>query len=125
MDKKKAEAEYDRVFSLAVRKKAADENGYVACCTCSRRLHYTRMTCGHFRKRRHLSTRWLFLNCAPQCQYCNGNESKTDIIFEKYLEENRGEGTVNKLIVLSHQYKSYTVQEIISMIELIKQEYNI
>ena len=36
----------DKIFSEYIRKRDADENGYVKCCTCPTVEHWKEMDCG-------------------------------------------------------------------------------
>jgi len=65
----------DKVFSEYIRRRYADENGYVKCATCPTELHWKQMDCGHFRVRANISTRWDEHNAAQQCRKCNGYEN--------------------------------------------------
>lgn len=112
--------ELDRVFSIAVRKQNADSFGMVKCVTCPTKQHWANITCGHYRKRRHMSTRWLLKNCAPQCAYCNGPLQGNDAEFERYLEYTHGAGTVQRLIELSNQEVHYNAIEVEEMIHEFK-----
>lgn len=89
------QAELDRIFSLIVRRSEADSQGMVKCSTCPKVLHWSKMQCGHFRKRAHTATRYYRGNCAVQCEECNcytedGNYSK----LASYLENKYGYGHV-------------------------------
>lgn len=109
--------ECDRVFSIAVRKENADQNGFVQCATCISIKHWSQMTCGHYRKRRHMTTRWLLKNCAPQCMFCNGELQGNDIKFEEYITKHHGYGAVDELVVLSNKEKHFTADMIKQLIE--------
>jgi hypothetical protein len=65
--KKKA----DDLFSIHIRKKYADSDGYVKCYTCDKAYPIKEIQCGHFVRRVHLSTRWDEDNARPQCFACN------------------------------------------------------
>lgn len=108
--------ELDRVFSIAVRKKDADENGFVKCITCISIKHWSQMTCGHWRKRRHISTRWMMENCGAQCSFCNcelqGNEAK----HEEYINKTYGEGMSDELNFLSNTERKITIEEMKELI---------
>lgn len=63
--------EADRVFSIYVRLKYSDHNGYCECFTCYAKKHYKEIQNGHFVSRSHLSLRYDERNCRPQCAGCN------------------------------------------------------
>ena len=64
----------DTIFSQFVRLRDTDEYGYGACITCGEYFHYDDLECGHFRSRRHLTTRWREENAHAQCKKCNQAE---------------------------------------------------
>lgn len=63
--------ECDRLFSLIIRRSAADSHGMVKCFTCPEVKHWSQMQNGHFRPRGHMATRYHPGNVAPQCERCN------------------------------------------------------
>lgn len=61
----------DRVFSEYIRRRNADCNGRVKCCTCPTIKHWKQMDCGHYYRRAHLSVRVNEINAHAQCVHCN------------------------------------------------------
>jgi hypothetical protein len=64
-------AKADKLASLHVRQKAADENGMVKCVSCPTILHWKEMHSAHFIGRSKKATRWLEENQHPACPSCN------------------------------------------------------
>ncbi|MEE9118755.1 MAG: recombination protein NinG, partial [Calditrichia bacterium] len=63
-----------KLFSLYIRKKYADDNGYVSCVTCGLTKHYTQMQAGHFIPRAQgNATYFEETNVHPQDYRCNIN----------------------------------------------------
>lgn len=95
--------ELDRVFSLYIRQKDADENGMVACYTCGKVMHWKQIQAGHFVSRQFLATRWDENNVKPQCAGCNifGNGKPLD--FEERLKKELGNDFVEKMKASRHQ----------------------
>jgi len=58
--------EADRVFSIYIRQR---DKG-ISCITCKAKWEENFQS-GHFMSRRHLSTRWHFMNAHAQCPRCN------------------------------------------------------
>lgn len=84
-------AEADRRFSRYIRNRGASF-GMNACFTCGVRLPVEELQCGHYRSRRHMSTRWHPFNCWPQCHRCNvelnGNLKRyRELLCKRYGEE--------------------------------------
>lgn len=91
----------DKVFSIFIRTRNADENGYVKCFTCSTVDHWKSVDCGHFQSRRHNSTRWDEKNCQVQCKGCNIFRQGEQFKFAKALDEKFGKGAAEKLEIKS------------------------
>lgn len=104
--------ELDRVFSIVVRQRYMDEAGFVRCKSCDRIYHWTQITCGHFRKRRHMRTRWHIKNAAPQCSVCNG----ADKDISGFLDTTFGRGTSASMTELSHKAINYSDEHLKEMI---------
>lgn len=60
------------------------------------------------------------MNCGPQCRTCNGELQGNDKEFIKYLDENYGKGTADRLITLSHEETHYLDHDLIRMINKFK-----
>lgn len=90
----------DDVFSVFIRKRSADEFGFVRCFTCQAMEHWKHMQCGHFVVRGNMSTRYDEVNCQPQCNECNQHKGGNEKVFEVNLDRKYGEGTADKLRLL-------------------------
>lgn len=67
----KLKKKLDKYFSLYIRLKDADNDGYNYCYTCNKKEYYKYLQNGHFISRRYLATRFDEQNCKPQCPACN------------------------------------------------------
>ena len=67
----KLKKKLDTIFSIYIRLKDADENGYNYCYTCNKKDYYKYLQNGHFISRKYLATRFDEENCKPQCPACN------------------------------------------------------
>ena len=74
--------EADRLFSIWIRKRRANEWGRTVCITCGLKKHWGQMTCGHYHKRRHLGTRFEEKACEAQCYDCQ-REIERNTMLEK------------------------------------------
>lgn len=68
--KKSLKEKLDRVFSLYIRLRDTDENGYFRCPTCGRVKTFKDADCSHYWSRTHTSTRFDEDNCVAECRYC-------------------------------------------------------
>ena len=98
----------DKVFSVYIRLKYADDNGNVACYTCGVVKHWKYQQCGHFISRRHLCTRWDEDNTRPQCVGCNlFNQGNTPVFAQKLLTE-KGSKIIDELLEKSKSTCKFT-----------------
>lgn len=87
----------DNVFSEYIRRKDADQNGFVQCYTSGKWYHWTKLQCGHFISRRHLSTRWEEKNAKPQSVSENMFNQGNGPMFAKNLIKEYGAGILEEL----------------------------
>lgn len=88
------EEKLDTIFSLFIRLRYSDHQGYVSCYTCTKRLHWTQAQCGHYIPRGNHAVRWDEQNARPQCKDCNEFNSGRNDIFREELIEDLGEEVV-------------------------------
>lgn len=84
----KLKKELDRVFSLYIRQKYANEDGTVKCYTCTTIKHWTEMQNGHWIPRNNLATRFSEENCRVQCVGCNlFQKGRPDVFAVNLIKE--------------------------------------
>ena len=93
----------DRLFSLWIRQRDADGNGYCRCCTCRKLKNWRYLDCGHFMGRQHNGTRYNEKNCNAQCKECNNKNwnQGEQFLHGMYIDNRYGLGTAEKLSILS------------------------
>lgn len=120
----------DRIFSLYIRARDADENGVCRCFTCDKPLDwkkkkgysgaYEGADAGHWVSRGNYSVRWDPLNVKAQCKTCNrqgGGESKK---FEERLIEELGEQAVYDLKKKGREIRKYSIKELKQVLHIYK-----
>jgi len=107
----------DKVFSLYIRLRDSDENGFCTCYTCGKVAHYKEMQNGHFWSRTHLSTRFNEDNCKIQCVGCNIFKKGNYIEYTKRLLKELGEEKFNELEQLKNSTVKISKAEYEQMIE--------
>lgn len=80
----------DAVFSIYIRRRYS-MNDIAKCVTCGKEDHWSKLQCGHFMSRKHMSTRWNEDNCQVQCAGCNVFRYGEQYIFSQYLGNNLSE----------------------------------
>ena len=88
----------DTAFSLYIRQRDSDENGFGKCVTCNTVNHYKKMDAGHFISRDHAGTRYDDRNVFLQCKRCNIFMSGNKPEFAIFLMKRFGEGIVEDLV---------------------------
>tara|TARA_R100001377_G_C3188705_1_gene109635 strand:+ start:324 stop:749 length:426 start_codon:yes stop_codon:yes gene_type:complete len=105
-----------KLMQKLVRLKAADDNGYVRCCTCGVvRLWNDRMQGAHFISRGKLATKIMIENCHPACASCNQWAHKTTLgilEYRRYMVGMYDEDAVDELEALSRTIKKYNRAEV-------------
>lgn len=106
MDKKNniksLKTKLDRLFSIYIRLRDSDKNGYCRCISCSKINHWKDVDCGHFVNRSHMSTRYNERNCHAQCRKCNRFDEGNNIGYTRGLIKLYGVKILNDLDVLKH-----------------------
>jgi predicted Zn-dependent protease len=94
-------ADLDKVFSIFIRLRDIDDEGFSYCVTCGKPMTLKTSQCGHFISRRHFATRWEEKNCAAQCVGCNIYTQGKQYEFGLAIDERFGVGTAQKLLIQS------------------------
>ena len=106
----------DKVFSEYIRRRTADQKGYVECFTCGKIDHWKKMQCGHFQSRKHYSTRWNEDNCQVQCVGCNMFKSGEQYKFGLKLNM-ISPNTAENLFLLARNTKKFNNFDLELMIQ--------
>ena len=107
----------DRVFSLYIRLRDADEGGTTQCVTCGAYKYYKDIDAGHFIKRQHGSTRWDERNVHPQCTRCNHFMGGRQDDMSLYILRLYGKDTLLELMQLKYQTRKFTRTELEDLIK--------
>ena len=89
--------EADRLASLYVRQKDANDDGLVECYTCPNTNHWKKLQNGHWIVRQYKYTRWDEDNMRVQCYACNFLFNGRPHIFRENLVNELGEERVKAL----------------------------
>ena len=113
--------EADRLFSLLIRQ-SNSKDGMCECMTCGKMYPWRGIQCGHYMSRRHLSTRFDRMNCAPQCVRCNILSSGRQADFGDKIDKIYRIGMAEKLKLKSKMKSKLTTTDLRWMIEEYKKE---
>jgi hypothetical protein len=109
--KKKSDAKLWKAFSLFIRLRDSDDNGYGACFTCKKVIRWKDGDCGHGVGRQHWGTRYNERNNHLQCKGCNGFQEGRKDLYAVEMDKRYGAGTWD-LMNASKNGKKYTETEI-------------
>lgn len=90
---------------------------YFICFCCRGKMTLEYGSVGHFRKTRHLATKWYPRNghlICPDCQDENKSE-RNDINYAYWLDQTYGEGTAEAITILSNRDVHYTIHELLDI----------
>ena len=91
------QAKADSLMSEYIRRKHADEHGYVTCVSCGRSFRWQDVDNGHFISRRHFATRYIEENCHPECKGCNRFNHDHLIGYTQSMIDLYGKSGINEL----------------------------
>jgi len=110
-----------KLTSEYIRRRDADFEGMVLCCTCGIRKHWKELQAGHFiPQAQGNATRWDLTNIHPQCYRCNINLGGNGPEYYPYIEKRYGSGYADELRLKSKDIVKLTANDYICMIEEIK-----
>ncbi len=92
----------DTIFSEFIRRRDADDKGFIRCISCGKVVHWKESDCGHYINRKHNSTRYDEQNCNAQCRSCNRFDEGNIQGYRKGLIKKIGEEATNLL-----EFKKY------------------
>ena len=96
---KELEKVLDKWFSLFIRARDSNEEGYIFCCTCGRPKKWRALDgadCGHYSKRNR-AHRFNEKNTNSQCKKCNNYGKGESDKHAIYIDKKYGEGTAKEL----------------------------
>lgn len=114
--------ELDRVFSIYIRMRDANLDGFAECVTCGKVDQWKSLQCGHFMSRGKYATRWDEQNCGTQCKKCNIFNQGEQFKFSIHLDQRYGEGSSDALLLRSNQTVKFSNDELKQMIEVYKEK---
>ena len=117
-----SDAKLWKVFSLYIRLRDSNEEGYGKCITCRKIIHYTQGDAGHGIGRQHKSVKFHPRNNHLQCRRCNFYGAGEQAAYKEAVEKIYGEGTWDELTLASRQTCKRGQVEIDVMTDYYKKE---
>lgn len=115
---KSLEKKLDKVCSLYVRMKDADEGGTVSCVSCRKLMHWKDADCGHWIKRQHRGTRWDLRNLGVQCGRCNRYMGGNMDEMAAHILRTHGADAIEEMLAMKRAPVKHTRTDLEEMIAL-------
>ena len=93
----------DTYFSIYIRLRDSDIDGYGSCCTSGERIHWTEGDCGHFVPRGRYATRWDETNAHLQSYGDNRFRDGRQAEHGFFIDERYGDGHSRALFEKSRE----------------------
>lgn len=91
------------LFSLFVRLRDSNGDGYCRCFTCGAYKHWRKGDAGHGIPRQHLATKFDERNVHFQCKHCNGFQGGMREVYEREMNRRYGPNTWDLMLLKSKQ----------------------
>lgn len=116
-----------KACSEYVRRRDADEDGMIRCCTCGVRKHWKEVDAGHFLDGRGNAILFDIRGIHPQCKPCNGRlknrrVDNVDLAYLDFMRYRYDEKVISDLQKLRKTTRQFTVPELKKMTEEFKRK---
>lgn len=116
-DQKKLIDKLDTIFSKFIRLRDSNDQGICKCITSGQMDEWGSMDAGHFMSRNNFSTRWHEQNVNAQSRKDNRFLGGRQYEHSLAIDKKYGEGTAEKLLILSKQPKKFADFELEELIK--------
>jgi len=90
-------------FSIYIRTRGADSEGFNVCVTCGARKFWRELQAGHFIAGRNNAVLFCETGTNPQCYQCNVPKHGNGVEYYRWMASNHGEPVIDRLILQSNQ----------------------
>lgn len=96
-------ATLDKWFSYFIRFRDSDENGYITCYCCGKKVFWKDANNMHYIPRQHLSLRYSETNCHAGCVKCNHFDNGNIEQYIIHLKKDYGDDINERLVLAKNQ----------------------
>jgi Bacteriophage Lambda NinG protein len=107
----------DNIFSIYIRLRDSDENGYCRCISSGKIAYYTEMDAGHFINRKHMSLRFNECNVNAQSRSDNRFDEGNIEGYRRGLIKKYGKNIIDQLYATKNETLKLGKFEINAMIK--------
>lgn len=112
----------DRIFSLYIRLRDSDSNGYFYCISCGQIKSWHNADCGHYFSRARMNTRFDENNAHSECRACNRFSSDHLDGYKINLIRKMGEEEYEKLRIRANMARRWSEFELEELIKYYKEK---
>lgn len=107
-------------FSIFIRTRGADEDGFNVCCTCGVRKHWKDLQAGHFIAGRLNSNLFDERGASAQCSLCNVIKAGNGPMYYRFMSKTYGEAVIEELLQQNNQTRKWKPGELEGLFEKYK-----
>jgi len=104
-------------FSIFIRTRGADEQGFNRCVTCLVKKHWKELQAGHFIRGRLNANLFDERGTQPQCYICNVHFQGNVVIYYGWMRAKFGQEVIDELIEQNNQTRKWQAGELQSLLE--------
>jgi hypothetical protein len=104
-------------FSIFIRTRGADENGFNRCVTCIVKKHWKELQAGHFIRGRLNSNLFDERGVNPQCYICNVHFQGNVVVYYGWMLAKHGQEVIDELIAQNNQTKKWAANELQGLLD--------
>jgi hypothetical protein len=105
-------------FSIWIRLREADAEGYTVCVTCGERKFWkTEMQAGHFIRGRLNANLFDERGCRAQCLRCNIHLQGNVVLYYKFMLATYGQEVIDELLEQNNQTRKWLPGELAALLE--------
>lgn len=104
-------------FSLFIRTREADADGFTACVTCGERRHWKQMQAGHFIRGRLNANLFDERGCNAQCYACNVGRQGNVVEYYEWMLAHHGPEVISALKQQNNQTRKWQPGELQGLLE--------
>lgn len=103
-------------FSIFIRTRGADSDGWNSCVTCGERSYWKALQAGHFVRGRLNANLFDERGVNPQCVQCNIYKQGHVIVYYRWMEKNYGADVINELLLQNSRTHKWAAGELQSLL---------
>lgn len=107
-------------FSIFIRTRGADEDGFNNCVTCGARLHWKALQAGHFLRGRLNANLFSEIGTWPQCYGCNVGKQGEVVVYYRWMRAHHGEAVIDQLIQQNNKTHKWGPTELADLLAYYK-----